>query len=449
MRSAETHSTKAPEMERGRGNGSAHILIIPFPASGHLLPLLDLTHQLLLRGLTATVVVTPKMLHCLNPILSLHSSNIQPLVLPFPTHPLIPVGVENMENVPFHILPHIVTAFSKLHDPLLEWFRSHSSPPVAIVTDLLFCCWVNMLASHLNIPNLGFSAFNANTVCSWFINGKDPAVTGEIFIGYKQSWGIIFNTFRDFDGEKMNFIKEDFVKHDRLWAVGPLPRIKAPNMALSEKDQRRSSIPQDEVIAWLDSCDVDKSVVYVGFGTIISLSNEQIEAVASALEISGVRFIWTLKNPSNGDDENVVIPKGFEDRVSERGLLIKGWAPQVAILEHRAVGSYLTHCGWNSTLEGILGGVLLLAWPMQADHFNNAKLLVDELGAAIKVCEGLETVPDATKLAQILADSVKTARPEKIQAMKLQQAALNALKEGGSSNKSLDLLIDELSCLDT
>ncbi|XVF84401.1 hypothetical protein PTKIN_Ptkin17bG0034100 [Pterospermum kingtungense] len=444
MGSTETHSTKALEEERGRGNGSPHLLIIPFPAGGHLLPHLDFSHQLLLRGLTATVVVTPKMLHYLNPILSLHSSNIQPLVLPFPTHTLIPVGVENMENVPFHFLPHIVTAFTELHDPLVEWFRSHPSPPVAIVTDLFFCCWVNKLASQLNIPNLGFSALNANTVSSWFIHGKDPAANfpEEIFIGCKQSWGIIFNTFRDFDGEKMNFIREDFVKHDRLWAVGPLPRIKAPNMALNEKDQRPSSIPQDKVIAWLDSCDVDKSVAYVGFGTLISLSNEQIEAVASALEISGVRFIWTLKNPSNGDDQNVVIPKGFEDRVSERGLVIKGWAPQVAILQHRAVGSYLTHCGWNSTLEGILGGVLLLAWPMQADHFNNTKLLVDELGAAIKVCEGLETVPNATKLAQILADSVKTARPERIQAMKLQQAAFNAVKEGGSSTKSLDLLVE-------
>ncbi|XP_022734123.1 UDP-glycosyltransferase 89C1-like [Durio zibethinus] len=439
-------------MEKGHGKGGAHILIIPFPAAGHLLPHLDLTNQLLLRGLTATVVVTPEMLHYLNTILSLHSPNIQPLVLPFPTHSPILVGVENIENVTIHLLPHMVTAFSELHDPLVDWFRSHPSPPVAIITDLFLCCWVNKLASHLNIPNIGFSALNANTVLSWFIYGKDPAVSlpGEIFIGCMQSWGIIFNTFRELDGEKMNFIKEDFIKHDRLWAVGPLPRInKAPNMVHSEKDQRPSSTLHDQVIAWLDSCDVDKSVVYVGFGTQISLSNEQMEAVASALETSGVRFIWTVKIPSNGDNQSLVIPKGFEDRVAGRGLVIKGWAPQVAILGHRAVGSYLTHCGWNSTLEGILGGVLLLAWPMQADHFNNTKLLVDELGAAIKVCEGLETVPDATKLAQILADSVKTARPERIQAMKLQRSALDAIKEGGSSYKSLDVLAEELSCLST
>ncbi|EOY04856.1 UDP-glycosyltransferase 89C1, putative [Theobroma cacao] len=434
---------------KAQGNG-AHILIIPFPAGAHIFPHLDLTHQLLLRGLTASVVVTPKMLHYLNPILSLHdSSNIQPLVLPFPSQSPIPVGVEDMENVPISFLPHIVTAFSKLLDPLVEWFKSHPFPPVAIVTDPFFCCWANKLASHLNIPNIGFSAVNANTMSSWFVNGKDPATSmpGELFIACMQSWGIIFNSFSELDGEKMKVISEDFTKHDRLWAVGPLPRIKARNMTFTEKDQKPSSIPQDQVIAWLDSCDVDKSVVYVGFGTQIYLNNEQMEAVASALEKSGVRFIWTVKNPPNAENDHNVVPTGFEDRVAGRGLVIKGWAPQVAILGHRAVGSYLTHCGWNSTMEGILGGVLLLMWPMQADHFNNAKLLVDEQGAAIKVCEGLKSVPDATKLAQILADSVNTVRPERIQGLKLRQFALDAVKEGGSSHKALDVLVQRLSSL--
>ncbi|OMO52919.1 UDP-glucuronosyl/UDP-glucosyltransferase [Corchorus capsularis] len=423
----------------------AHILILPFPSCGHLLPHLDLTHQLLLGDLTATVVITPKMLHYLDPILSLHdSSDLQLLVLPFPSHPPIPNGAENMENGAISSLPHIVAAFSKLHDPLVEWFQSHPSPPVAIITDLFFCCWANELASHLNIPNIGFSAVNANTVSSWLKSGKDPDynIPGEIFTGCSQSRGIIFNTFRELDGDKMNFIQEEFAKHDWLWAVGPLPRIKARNEKVVA---RPSSIPQDQVIAWLDSCNVDNSVVYVGFGTLITLSKDQTEALASALEKSRVRFIWTVKATISSND--TMVPTGFEDRVAGRGLIIKGWAPQVAILKHRAVGSYLTHCGWNSTLEGILGGVLLLAWPMQADHFHNTHLLADQMGVAIKVCEGFGSVPNATKLARILADSVNTARPEGIEAMKLRQYALDAVRQGGSSNKALDMLVKNLSSL--
>ncbi|OMO94768.1 UDP-glucoronosyl/UDP-glucosyl transferase family protein [Corchorus olitorius] len=69
------------------------------------------------------------------------------------------------------------------------------------------------------------------------------------------------------------------------------------------------------------------------------------------------------------------------------------------------------------------------------------------MGAAIKVCEGVGTVPNATKLARILADSVNTARPERIQAMKLRQYAVDAVREGGSSNKALDMLVEKLSSL--
>ncbi|XVF84396.1 hypothetical protein PTKIN_Ptkin17bG0033500 [Pterospermum kingtungense] len=149
-------------------------------------------------------------------------------------------------------------------------------------------------------------------------------------------------------------------------------------------------------------------------------------AVANALEESGVRFIWAVTKPKKGNNNGVdddmdqnVVPHGFKERVGGRGLVINGWTPQSAILEHRAVGSYLSHCGWNSALEGLLGGVLLLAWPMQADHYDNTKLLADELGVAVRVCEGLDTVPDATKLAKILSDSVNMERPERVRAMKL------------------------------
>nr|DAD26079.1 TPA_asm: hypothetical protein HUJ06_027547 [Nelumbo nucifera] len=85
--------------------------------------------------------------------------------------------------------------------------------------------------------------------------------------------------------------------------------------------------------------------------------------VGAGLERSGVRFFWTVKmimSRQEADDREVIL-KEIEDRVAERGLIIRGWAPQVPILNHGAVGGFLTHCGWNSVLEGITTGVLLLS----------------------------------------------------------------------------------------
>ncbi|XVF84397.1 hypothetical protein PTKIN_Ptkin17bG0033600 [Pterospermum kingtungense] len=332
-------------MQGVEGNNGVHILAIPFPAAGHMLPHMDLIHQLLLRGITVTILVTPKNLHFLNPILALHSpnNNIHILLLPLPSHPSIAPGVENM------------AAMTKLEDPLIQWFQTHPSPP------------------GLEKLSVAKESFARN-----------------VFLQNLRSWGIMFNTFSELDGDKMKILKEEFSKHDRMWAVGPLPHIKANNKAFSERGGP-SSIPQDKL---------------------------QMEAVALALEESGIRFIWAVTEPKegnkNGDDDDNdmdqnVVPQGFEERVGGRGLVIKGWTPQSAILEHQAVA--------------------------------------DELGVAIRVCEGLDTVPDATKLAKILSDSVNMDRPERVQAMKLRQAAFVAIQKGGSSDKALDGLVETLSCI--
>ncbi|XP_022735224.1 UDP-glycosyltransferase 89C1-like [Durio zibethinus] len=427
----------------------AHIWVIAFPACGHILPLVDLTHQLLLRGLTVTILVTPKNLCYLNPLLSLHSPNVKTLVFPFPPHSPLPPGVEQMQDLPISFVPDIANALGKLYDPLFQWFQTHTSPPVAILSDILLSSWTTKLASHLNIPNISFIPFNVAAVSFWFDNlNNSGSFYREAFTASIQSRGLVFNSFKELEGVKLDMIKEKFTRNDRVWAVGPLLPVKAGDNGLNERGGP-SSIPQDQVMAWLDSCKQNKSVVYVGFGSQITLTKQQMKAIASALEESGVRFIWAVKDPMKnvevGGDDQSIIPNGFEDRVAGKGLVIKGWAPQVAILRHRAVGSYLTHCGWNSALEAILAGILLLAWPMQADHFHITKLLADEFGVAIRVCKGLKSIPDATKLARIFVDSTSMTQPERIRAMELKKNALNAIRKGGTSYQALDKLVEELS----
>ncbi|MBA0670958.1 hypothetical protein Goklo_024607 [Gossypium klotzschianum] len=72
------------------------------------------------------------------------------------------------------------------------------------------------------------------------------------------------------------------------------------------------------------------------------------------------------------------------ERFEERGLMVQRWVPQAKILGHSSIGGFVSHCGWNSTLEGIINGVPIIAMPMKNDQPFNAKV-VTELGVGIKV----------------------------------------------------------------
>ncbi|KAF8389882.1 hypothetical protein HHK36_024400 [Tetracentron sinense] len=462
--------------------GGAHIMVFPFPAQGHMIPLLDLTHQLATRGLTITILVTPKNLSLLNPLLSKNPS-IQTLVLPFPSHPSIPPGVENLKDMPGNTFRAMIPALGELYYPVLHWFQTHPSPPVAILSDM-FLGWTHHLASQLRIPRIVFSPSGALAMAVVYSLWRDlpfrddpddsnvpisfPKVPNsptypwwqlspifrsyvagdpvseflrDGFLANVASWGMVFNSFSELEPVYLDHMRKD-LGHDRVWAVGPLlPPVDDPLKPRGGS----SSVAAVDVISWLDTCH-DDSVVYACFGSQAVLRNKHMDELAAGLERSGVRFVWAVKEATSGHAgrEYGRVPDGFEERVGGRGLVIRGWAPQVAILSHRAVGGFLTHCGWNSVLEGLIAGVPLLAWPLGADQFSNATLLVDQLRVAIRVCEGAETIPNSAELARAITELVGEKRSEKVRVMEVRRAALVAIKEGGSSFNDLDGLVKHL-----
>ncbi|XP_059655630.1 UDP-glycosyltransferase 89A2-like [Cornus florida] len=455
-----------------------HILVFPYPAQGHMLPMLDLTHQLALHGLTITILVTPKNLPILNPLLSTHAS-IQTLILPFPHHPSLPAGVENVRDVGNSGNVSIINALSKLHDPIIQWFQSHPKPPVAILSDF-FLGWTHHLAHQLGIPRIAFFSSGAflTSVCDYLYRNKhtvrslpvvnfpdlprSPSFTEEhlpsVFRLYRESdpewefvmnciiantsgWGCVFNSFDGLESEYLDHLKKK-MGHGRVFGVGPL------NLGVGAETMGRvnpSLESGDRVLTWLDECP-DGSVLYVCFGSQKFLKKAQIEALASGLEWSGIRFVWVIKPPTAQQvaDGYGSLPDGFEERVSGRGMVIKGWAPQVAILSHRAVGGFVSHCGWNSVLEGIVAGVMILGWPMEADQYVNARLLVEDLRAAVRVCEGADKVPDSAELARIISKSMGGSIIEKEKTKQLRDKAVEAVKGSGSSKRDLVELVREL-----
>ncbi|KAJ3707503.1 hypothetical protein LUZ61_011208 [Rhynchospora tenuis] len=452
-----------------------HVLVIPFPSQGHLLPLLDLVYHLSMRRVSLTIAVTPANLPLLSPLLAKSPPNsVETIVLPFPSHPSVPPGVENAKDLPslphFHSFMHTLVG---LMDPLLSWARSHPKPVSAIISDS-FLGWTQNLAAELDIPRIVFSSngllFTAVSHYLWLRMPRRPDPTDDNYpVSFEEvanspvypwrhlSW--LYRTYVEGDPD-CEFIKENFLLNlksefvvsnsfealegeefrqsvqtlgfKQAWSVGPL----APTTGASDRGGT-ASMSAGEVMTWLDGCP-DGSVLYICFGTQVDLSTEQGAALAAALELSGVRFIWVNKGAS-------AVPNGFEKRTADRGRVIGGWAPQLAILNHAAVGWFLTHCGWNSVLEAITAGVAMLTWPMAADQFCNARLLIESAKVAVPAVEGMKTIPDAKELGGILRNTIGEGGKEiRQRAKELSTKAVEAVREGGSSWRELEDVVEEI-----
>lgn len=212
-----------------------------------------------------------------------------------------------------------------------------------------------------------------------------------------------------------------------------------------------------EYLKFLDKQE-KKSTLYVSFGSGGTLSNEQIIELALGLELSGQNFLWVLRPPNKHgviddldigdqyDDANDVLlkflPNGFLERTKEKGLVVPYWAPQVEILSHSSIGGFLCHCGWNSTLESIVHGIPLIAWPLFAEQKMNAALLSDGLRVAIRPKVNDKGVIEREEIREVVKNLMVGEEGQGIRERmeNLKGDAIDALKENGSSSMTLTQL---------
>ncbi|XP_026433377.1 UDP-glycosyltransferase 73C1-like [Papaver somniferum] len=170
------------------------------------------------------------------------------------------------------------------------------------------------------------------------------------------------------------------------------------------------------------------------------------------LEDSEVPFVWIIRKLEN-DEKQMPLPEGLEDRIKEKGLIITGWAPQVLILDHPAVGGFMTHCGWNSVLEGITAGVPLITWPVFGEQFHNQKFVTEVARIGIQVgvekwnfwIDAKNVSVKKEKIVKAVTQLMSSDGEEMRNRVKrLSEMALTAVKEGGSSYTNLTALIEEL-----
>ena len=232
---------------------------------------------------------------------------------------------------------------------------------------------------------------------------------------------VFINSFEELDFTITNDLKSKF---NKFLNVGPFNLLSAPAPVSDD----------DGCLSWLNN-QTAESVVYISFGSVTIPPQIELEAIAEALEASGVTFLWSLR-----DNVKENLPNGFLERTRKNGMVVS-WTPQLQVLAHDAVGVFITHCGWNSLLESVGCGVPLICRPFFGDQRLNARMVEDVLEIGVKVEGGVFTKNGLLNCLDMMLSQDKGKKMrEKIRGLK--QVAEIAVGTDGSSTENLKTLLD-------
>ncbi|KAG0485085.1 hypothetical protein HPP92_009164 [Vanilla planifolia] len=463
-------------MESNPNRLPRHVVLFPSPGMGHLIPFVELAKQLVVRHqLTATIVTFADFQA--STLLSSLPSSISNATLPPPPLDDLPPKA--------HIITRISYTMARAASPLRELLASlsRSTRVSAVFVDLLGGDTLSA-ARELGIPTYIF--FTSNFFClSFFLHlpALDEATTGEYrdlpeplrlpgcvdlwgedFLEPIQdrsndacSWvvhharnhrlvdGIIVDSFEAPETDAAEFFKQNELGVPPIWGIGPL----------TWASSKPNSDPHN-CLGWLDE-QPDGSVLLLCFGSGGTLSWQQTQELALGLEMSGQRFLWAARSPSeedpsasffeNGGDANDdplgFLPDGFLQRTKGRGMVVPSWVPQWEVLCHVATSGFLSHCGWNSTLECLVHGVPMIAWPLYSEQRMNAVLLVEGMKVALRPEQGEDGVVGREQVATVVRELMVGKRGKEVRRRmrEMKEEAKKAVAEGGSSWKAMGAVV--------
>ncbi|KAH0886943.1 LOW QUALITY PROTEIN: hypothetical protein HID58_063039 [Brassica napus] len=432
------------------------------------------------RGVTITIVTTPQNEARFKNILSRAIQSGLPIRLEHVKITFQEVGLlEEHENVDSLDSMELIVPFFKavnmVEEPVMKLMEEMKPKPTCLISD--FCLpYTSKIAKKLNIPKIVFHGVSSFCLLCMHILHRNleilealksdkerflvPNFPDRVEFTKPQveaddtSYGVIINTFQELESAYVKDYKE--ARAGKVWSIGP---VSLCNKVGVDKAQRgkQAAIDQDECLKWLDSKE-KRSVLYVCLGSICNVPLAQLKELGLGLEESQRPFIWVIRGWEKYNElAEWFLESGFEERNKERGLLIKGWSPQILILSHPAVGGFLTHCGWNSTLEGITSGVPLITWPLFGDQFCNQKLVVEVLKAGVSV--GVEEVmrfgeeekigvlvdrEGVKKAVEDLMGESEEGKERRKRVKELGELAHKAVEEEGSSHSNITCFLEDM-----
>ncbi|XP_058096486.1 7-deoxyloganetin glucosyltransferase-like [Magnolia sinica] len=463
-----------------------HAICIPYPAQGHINAMIQLSKLLHSRGFHITFVHSQFIYSHLLSSKGLDTLNTSPSFR-FETIP---------DGLPASNDRHDIYALTdSLRKKCVEPFRelvtklnsSLNTPPVTCIVADGIMTFTLQVAEEVGVPEVLFWPMSASGFMGFFqyreliqrglVPMKDESFLTNGYLDTRIDWipgmrdirlkdipsyirttdpndimltfadnevqnsrkasAVILHTFDDLEPETLHAIKSFL---PRLYTLGPLPLL-CRQIVENGLNRFQSSLWKEETgcLEWLDK-QKTASIVYVNFGSLAVVTDEQLREFAWGLANSKHPFLWIVR-PDVVIGNQAALPEEFMAEIEGRAIL-GCWCPQEQVLSHPSIGAFLTHCGWNSMMESICGGVPMICWPVFADQQTNCRYACKEWGIGMEIGDAVNREEIEGIVKEMMAGEKGKEMRNKV--MEWKQSAENAAQVGGSSYTSLDALIDQV-----
>ncbi|RHN68874.1 putative 7-deoxyloganetin glucosyltransferase [Medicago truncatula] len=468
-----------------------HAVFVPFPVQGHVNPFMQLAKLFRCKGFHITFVNTEFNHKRL--IKSLGQDFVKGL--PDFQFETIPDGLpESDKNATQDVVPLCEASRKNFHAPLKELVKklNTSSPhiPVTCIIADGFSGFAGKVAKDLGIQELVFWTASAcgmlgylqydelvergiipfkgetfiddgtlDTSLDWISGMKDIRLKdlpsfmritdlSDIlfdFVGSEtqnclRSSTIIINSFEELEGETLDTLRAN---NPNIYSIGPIHMLGRhfPEKEKGFKASGSSLWKSDpECIKWLSKWE-PCSVLYINYGSITVMTNHHLKEFAWGIANSKLPFLWILRPDVAMGEETSTLPQDFLDEVKDRGY-ITSWCYQDQVLSHPSIGGFLTHCGWNSTLETISYGVPTICWPFFAEQQTNCWYLCKSWKIGMEINHDVKR-DDITELVVQMMEGEK-GKEMRHKCLEWKKKARKATNLGGSSYNNFQKLIKEV-----
>nr|QDM38904.1 UDP-glycosyltransferase UGT84F6 [Glycyrrhiza uralensis] len=459
-----------------------HILLVSYPAQGHINPLLRLGKCLAAKGSFVIFVTTEKAGKDMRSANNITDKSATPVGDGFLMFEFFEDGLADDDPARASLSDYSAQLELVGKQHVSQMIKNHagSNTPISCVINNPFLPWVCDVAAEHGIPSAlmwiqssaVFTAYyNYFHKLVRFPSDAEPYIDVQLpslvlkyneipdflhpFSPYPFLGTLILEQFKNLSKafcvlvDTYEELERDFIDHVSKFVlmrpVGPL--FKNQKATATSNNIRGDFVKSDDCIEWLNSRS-PASVVYISFGSIVHLPQEQVDEIAYGLLSSKVSFLWVLKPPLKDMGRAPhVLPDGFFEETSGKGKVVQ-WSPQEEVLAHPSVACFLTHCGWNSSMEALTLGVPMLTFPAWGDQVTNAKFLVDVFGVGIRLgySQAENKVVNRDEVKKCLLEATVGPKAEELKqnALKWKKAAEAAVAVGGSSDRHLDEFIADI-----